>query len=269
MTADHPTIDTIADYHAGLLQPAHQASVAAHLSSCADCTAAVHAVGEVSTILAEAGRGVVAMPDDVANRLDEALRQAADERADADRSGTVVPLERPAAAVAPSAGRRRSWPLVAAAAAVLVVVGTAVVGDLDLSGTSAGSSVAGDAPAAERAESDGEGGAAAGDAVPEQSDSDLDLLEEGRLERLSPARLPGYADRLAQSPAKIDRNFSAASAPCGRVSAGPEVSSAAGDVVSTVRWQGSPAIVVVDPQTRTATVFDCETASVVLFRTEY
>ncbi len=268
MTADHPTIDTIADYHAGLLQPPHHESVAAHLSRCADCTAALDAVGEVSTVLAEAGGGVVSMPDDVAHRLDEALRRAAGERADADRSGAVVPLERPAAAGAPSGGRRRSWPLLAAAAAVLVVVGTAVVGDLDLSpGPSADSSVAGraapeDASVDAAVDGEDEQPGAASESAGGQLESEPPVPKQRRLAALSAASLPQYAESLT-GPEQSSGSLAPASEGCA------EVPAPADDVVSVARWQGSPAVVVVDPQARTATVFDCETASEVLFRTGY
>lgn len=275
MTADHPTIETIADYHSRLLQPQQAASVAAHLSGCADCTAASHAVREVSTILAEQGAEVVHMPDHVATRLDEALRQAGAERVGADRAGSVVPMERRTATTAEPA--RRTWPLLAAAAAVLVAVGTAVLGDLDLSpGGSADSSVAADAPAQERAGSDGDAGAAAGSGGPAPEGTGKEALETAsgpskhQLPPLSPARLPEYADRLAESPAQTDGNLYPASAPpCAEVSVAPQVSAVAANVVSTVRWRGSPAVVVIDRAARTATVFDCKTASVVLFRTKY
>lgn len=274
MTADHPTIETIADHAAGMLQPEHAASVAAHLYGCAACTAASRAVEEVSTRLAREGADLAPMPDDVALRIDQALRQAAadraGDRADGDRAGRVVPLQRPAGTAAPPPARRHAWPLLAAAATVLVAVGAAVIGEIDLSvGGSAESSVAGDAPAPEQARPESDAGAAAGGAATQQLDGDKNARERDRLKRLSPARLPGYAGSLAQSPGQISTQFSAASARCAQVPAGPEVSSAAADVVSTIRWRGAPAVLVVDPQGRTATVLDCETASEVLFRTTY
>ena len=267
MTADHPTVETIADYRAGLLHPPHQDSVLAHLSGCADCTAADQAVAEVSAILADASADVVPMPADVATRLDEALRQAGAERADAARGATVVPLDRRAPSEASQRSRRRTWPLLAAAAVAVVAVGTVVIDDLDLSpGGSADSSVAGKVQAAdgpregapESAPAAGPPGAASGDDEgPLETDSAAP--SRSRLTRLSAASLPKYAERLTlASPSQYQVADRCAPAPA-----------PAGDVISTIRWRGAPATLVVDRKARQATVLDCETASTVLFRTGY
>lgn len=261
MTADHPTIETIADYRAGLLQPQHHALVSAHLSGCADCTAASNAVEEVSTLLAEASTDPVPMPEAVAARLDAVLRQAGADRADTHGADTVVPLERRATAAALQPTRRRAWPLLAAAAAALIVVGTVVIDDLDLSpGGSAESSVAGKA-AAEDAASDGDAGATAGGGSAESDGPKKAAPGQHRLQPLSPRRLPGYAENLSRSQAPESASLVADR--CSKVSV------PAGDVASVARWEGSPAVIVVDPEARTATVFDCATGSVVLFRTKY
>lgn len=269
MTADHPTVETIADYRAGLLRPPHQDSVLAHLSGCADCTAADQAVAEASAILADASADVVPMPADVATRLDEALRQAGAERADAAQGATVVPLDRRAPSEASQRSRRRTWPLLAAAAVAVVAVGTVVIDDLDLSpGGSADSSVAADAPADDVAD-DAPGDPAPGAGVPESAaESELNSANEtdnsaapsrSRLTRLSAASLPKYAEGLTlASPAQYQVADRCAPAP-----APPS------DVVATVRWRGAPATLVVDRVARQATVLDCETASTVLFRTGY
>jgi hypothetical protein len=76
---DHPSRDTLADAAEGLLEPAAAAEVDAHVAGCADCRAELAAFAEVSTILA--GVGAPPMPDDVASRLADvvAAEQAARE----------------------------------------------------------------------------------------------------------------------------------------------------------------------------------------------
>lgn len=269
MTADHLTVETIADYRAGLLHPPHQDSVLAHLSGCPDCTAADQAVAEVSAILADASADVVPMPADVATRLDEALRQAGAERADAARGATVVPLDRRAPSAASQRSRRRTWPLLAAAAVAVVAVGTVVIDDLDLpTDRSADSSVAADASAgdvADDAPADPAPGAGAAESGAESglnSNNGTDnsvAPSRSRLTRLSAASLPQYAAGLTPAnpeQPRVSRRCAPAQAP-------------AGGVISTVRWRGEPATLVVDRKARQATVLDCETASTVLFRTGY
>jgi len=282
VTADHPSIETIADHLAALLPPEQQASVAAHLSDCADCTAAAEAVDDVSRLLAQTGAETVPMPAGVAAELDEALRSAGEQRAAHEAVGqgaTVVPLGRCAPAETPRRSRR-SWPLLVAAAAAVVAVGTVVISDLDLSpGGSADSSVARDAltnPASAGGASAGGASAGGASADPAQgagapasaAESELNSDNETdssaaparpRLTRLSPASLPRYAAGLTRASTQdvpVSRRCAPAPAP-------------AGDVISTVRWKGAPATVVVDAEARQAAVLDCETASTVLFRTGY
>ena len=64
---DHPSRDTLADAAEGLLQPEEAVVVDAHVAGCADCQAELGAFSEVSTILAAAP--APAMPADVARRL--------------------------------------------------------------------------------------------------------------------------------------------------------------------------------------------------------
>jgi anti-sigma factor RsiW len=64
---DHPSRDVLADAAEGLLQPAEAAVVDAHLAGCADCRAETAAFAEVGTVLASAP--APAMPTDVARRL--------------------------------------------------------------------------------------------------------------------------------------------------------------------------------------------------------
>ncbi|HEY0239132.1 MAG TPA: zf-HC2 domain-containing protein [Friedmanniella sp.] len=64
---DHPSRDTLADAAEGLLEPDEAAAVDAHVSGCAACRAETAAFAEVGTILASTPSP--AMPADVARRL--------------------------------------------------------------------------------------------------------------------------------------------------------------------------------------------------------
>lgn len=64
---DHPTRDTLADAAEGLLEPAEATVVDAHVAGCADCRAELAAFSEVGTVLASAP--VPVMPAEVAARL--------------------------------------------------------------------------------------------------------------------------------------------------------------------------------------------------------
>jgi anti-sigma factor RsiW len=64
---DHPSRDTLADAAEGLLQPDDAAVVHAHVAGCPRCQAERSAFAEVSTVLASAA--TAAMPGDVAKRL--------------------------------------------------------------------------------------------------------------------------------------------------------------------------------------------------------
>ena len=76
---DHPTRDTLADAAEGLLAPAEAAVVEAHLAGCADCRAETAAFAEVGTVLAAVPSP--AMPAHVVRRLADvvAAEQAARE----------------------------------------------------------------------------------------------------------------------------------------------------------------------------------------------
>ena len=64
---DHPSRDTLADAAEGLLQPEEAAVVDAHVAGCPECRAETAAFAEVGTILA--GVPAPAMPADVVRRL--------------------------------------------------------------------------------------------------------------------------------------------------------------------------------------------------------
>lgn len=266
MTANHPTIDTVADYRAGLLPASAQASVGAHLDGCAECAAASDAVAEVSRLLADSAADAVPMPADVVSMIDRALLAAPRER-----TSEVVPLNRPSTAAAGPAPRR-SWPLLAAvAAAAAVVVGGAAIANSDLFDSTAESSAASDtsveratAPsdaAGGQAEGPG-GGALDGGAAGDQQDhlnGKHQAAAPSRLQSLLPSNLSAYATGITRSSGQVT--------PVRKTCAPVRVPE--GDVVSGVRWRGAPAILLVDTAKRVAEVYDCGTASKVLFRTDY
>jgi len=64
---DHPSRDTLADSAEGLLQPSAAAEVDAHVAGCSDCRAELAAFAEVGTVLAAAPAPT--MPADVVRRL--------------------------------------------------------------------------------------------------------------------------------------------------------------------------------------------------------
>lgn len=139
---DHPSRDTLADAAEGLLEPDAAAVVDAHTAGCADCRAELAAFSEVGTVLA--GVPAPTMPPEVAARLGAALaaEQAAREVSPVLRA---VPGSGPDAPPVPrhpygtrrrlhpslnrfgedlrkvSPGRRWAMPVLAAAAAALVL----------------------------------------------------------------------------------------------------------------------------------------------------
>ena len=64
---DHPSRDALADAAEGLLTPAEAATVEAHVAGCAECRAETAAFAEVGTVLA--GLPAPVMPPDVVRRL--------------------------------------------------------------------------------------------------------------------------------------------------------------------------------------------------------
>ncbi len=140
---DHPSRDTLADAAEGLLEPAETTVVDAHVVGCADCRAELAAFVEVSTVLGAAP--APAMPADVVARLSDVVAQ---EQAAYEASPVLhaVPGSGPDAPPVPrhpygtrrrlhpslghrfgedlrrvSPGRRWALPVLAAAAAALVL----------------------------------------------------------------------------------------------------------------------------------------------------
>lgn len=134
---DHFDTDTLADHTEGLLEPARDAHVRAHIEWCTECNGVVEQLNSVRTVLSSLPEP--SMPDDVVARIDASLSQAQSERA------ATTPADRSA-----EQPRRRSWlsglfhrPGLLAGAAVLVVGFAFVGGYLSTQGSESG---AGDSP---------------------------------------------------------------------------------------------------------------------------
>jgi anti-sigma factor RsiW len=139
---EHPSRDTLADAAEGLLRPDEAATVDAHVSGCAACRAETAAFAEVGTILASTPSP--AMPTDVARRL-AAVVAAEQSAREVSPVLTAVPGSGPDAPPVPrhpygtrrrlnpslgrfgddlrrvSPGRRWALPVLAAAAAALIL----------------------------------------------------------------------------------------------------------------------------------------------------
>ncbi len=122
-TGVHPDLDTLADLQEGLLPPTPAAAVSDHLDQCPACRTDFAALGEISGRLAGAAE-VGPMPDELADRLDEAL--AAEPRT---ASVTITPLA--AARRNRMTGDNRVLQVAAAAVVLLAVsaIGIAAVQD--------------------------------------------------------------------------------------------------------------------------------------------
>jgi hypothetical protein len=136
---DHSSIDELADLDEGLLDPSRADDVRAHLVGCPTCHTRHQALRDVHDELAVLPPEPV--PQDVAERIDSALAEAA-----RPRSATVVPLQVPAT-------RRRGWPALAGVAAVVVAlafVGAVVLGhhNSDNSHSESASTAGGSVPGA-------------------------------------------------------------------------------------------------------------------------
>lgn len=255
MTPDHPAIETLADHREGLLPPAENARVSAHLAACGECSAANDAIAEVSALLADNSTEPVAMPAEVLARIDRAVQEANHER-----TRNVVTLHRPTAVAARAP--RRTWPVLAAAAATAAILGGAALANSDLLGGDGSSPNAASRAQVEDDAGDVEaaqGGAAEGGAGGESKDqTQHGMSAPSRSELLKPSDIAAYATRLARS--ETGTSVSRTCAP---------IRLSGDDVAAGVRWRGGPATLVVDRENRTATVLDCATASRVLFRDGY
>jgi anti-sigma factor RsiW len=253
VTADHPTLDTLADYLAGL-QPFDEAGeVASHLATCASCSATAEAVRQVPNILAAAASVSPTMPESVRHDLDDALRREADTR-----TGPAETLAGRRTAKRSAIGRRVAGSLLAAAAVVVAIAGGVQLASNrdDSNSASAGSAAAGDTSVGSAA------GGETSEAGPSPENQPVAKHPDER--RLSPRNLTGYAHRLtATMTGQSATKFAKLTADC----ATPERSPS--DIVTVSRWEGAPAVVVVHPRAHRVQVLDCRTASVLLYATSY
>jgi hypothetical protein len=152
----HPDLDALADFDAGVLDPAESARLQAHVAGCARCRAVLAGVRDVPQLLR--ALPPVRMPADVEARILAALDAERHARRGAQRRGAQSRTQPPAqpgpAATAPArpvpsldaVRRRRRWPLALAAASLVLVAG-GVSATIALQGrhaahTSSGSSAA-------------------------------------------------------------------------------------------------------------------------------
>lgn len=250
----HPSLDDLADLHEGLLPPARERSLAAHISECDRCSAASAALDDVTHVLSGATSNPPPMPDPVAASLDEALHRASRER-----TATVPSLSQYRASSRPEAvsARQSRWTWVAAAAAV-VAIGYAGVSVLD--GSSGGDE-------AETADSGAGQDIANRDAVRSQPEAasgkdttSSDRPETGGLRTLNRKTLPGFAGGLATTKTTKESRL---------VPDCPSVDVSDNDQAAVVRWRGVRALLVVDRSNRRATVYRCTGDADRLFTTQY
>jgi hypothetical protein len=253
----HPPVDLIADHHEGLVTGAQAVAVAAHLDTCVECRSLVAALDEVADVLAAEGSRTPTMPASVASALDQALARAALERA----NGIPSLAERREAHGdrPPAAQRRPAWPLLAAAA-VVVIATTVGVGVLleDYGGSTDSSAGAGQADVEQRTSGEDAAEAApSSTSTPESPDvgadpPSVDTVQPGEL-----AELARDLDSGTQKPVQPQRSCAT---PTKRYGDGP---------VSLVVFDGGPAVAVLDMKTRTVTILDCDSARTRLFATGY
>lgn len=259
MTDPHVDPEVLADLQEGLLDPPAAAAAEAHLVGCPACRGELAALDEVRDRLAAAGP-VGPLPDDLVDRLDQALAAAATEPGSTAASRTVIPLRSP----------QRDTPrgmrlLQAAAALVLVFAGGALaVSALDgLGGSSSQDSAGGAASDA------GAPKATAGFPVSASGrDWTAATLREAapRLATgdLVPTTTSGLAGDFRASPEASDPEASdgaareLAEAPAGRLSGGPALAGCATQLagapvtpvaVDLASYEGKPAAVLLLPTT--------------------
>jgi hypothetical protein len=132
----HPESGVLAEFRAGLVTGRRRASIASHLEACDRCAGLSDQLGEIPGLLAAAPP--LAMPDDVARRLDLVLAAEAAKRVSSERTVDDSPAHPPA-----SPGPRRRWDLRLVTQRILVPAAAVVVlaaGGFGLSRITAGSS---------------------------------------------------------------------------------------------------------------------------------
>ncbi len=116
----HPESGVLAEFQAGLVTGRRRASIASHLAGCDRCAGLSDQLGEIPALLAAAPP--LAMPDDVARRLDLVLAAEAAKRDSSERTVDDSPAH-PAA----SPGPRRRWDFRLVAQRILVPAAAVVV----------------------------------------------------------------------------------------------------------------------------------------------
>jgi putative zinc finger protein len=245
----HPAADQISDLVADVLPASEAMSVNAHLAACVECRQVRDDLLDVIALLGDQGSVEVAMPDEVARSLDAALRRAADERA----AGVMVldPVRR-------AAGRQR-WRWLAGAAAVAAIVAVGVPGLRSLEAPGGNADDAGSSADSLR-------GAVQNGAdrplAPAPSPATGFGLTGGQVASLRPDQVPAAARHLvstapARHQAALPRETGGCAAPI------------AGRLSAVIRFEGARAVLSVDRATRTATVYDCATATRALLVTGF
>lgn len=139
---EHPSTDRLADFAADILPTGQATEVDQHLADCAVCRSTIDGLADVADLL-QSAPAEVAIPGDVAARVNAAIENAADEwAAAADRAHQ-------SATGAPVAWFRRRLPRAMAAAAsvaVLALAGYVALSD-SLFGDGADDATVADAPA--------------------------------------------------------------------------------------------------------------------------
>ena len=262
---EHPHVDVLADHHDGLLAGDEQEAVQHHLAGCAGCRHLVAQLDEVSRLLAVEGQRPVTMPGSVAARLEGVLAEEAAksagssaQRGDEHRSAAVASLTSRRAPGARS-GHRRVWPVLAAAAAVVVVsaVGIQVMQRHGGEGLSAGAQN----DSVDESVQEGAAAAPEGDS-PASANGDF-IAKAPAFRKSQRASVAALARNLAQGNSEALDARSVCSTPA------LEASAAQAGPVSLIRWQGSPALLQVNVAQHRLVVLDCKTASRELFATAY
>lgn len=239
----HPSIDELADLHAGILD---RSDVASHVVGCTQCARDLTAFESVTAMLAAEGAAPVPIPAAVAASIDDTIRRAALER----ESGVPSLAEHRAKT---STTRRSRWTLVAGAAAT-VLIGAA--GFNALNGTS--NSESNTPSAASDAVQEGTDAATGG--TPRNLDEPEVDSHKQSLQSVNKTNLRAFANSLATD-GVVTGGIQAPRCPA--LPAGPA------DFSSAVRWRGSAAYVVVDPKAREATVYQCGEPLLRLYSTPY
>ena len=92
----HPESGVLAEFQAGLVTGRRRASIASHLAGCGRCAGLSDQLGEIPALLAAAPP--LAMPDDVARRLDLVLAAEAAKRDSSERAVDDSPARNSASA---------------------------------------------------------------------------------------------------------------------------------------------------------------------------